>query len=223
MHAIGLFFLALFAALTESAFLFYGILFVAVIIITALEENDKGGWAFIMLLFSIIFFFKFHVGALLTFIAHNPGRVFLYVLGYFAAGAIWGCIKWYLFVRRKLAEYEEKKAQFLHERGVKEFTPELAAYFFDRNSGSVPQVYSHKGDIILWMTYWPFSILWSLLADFVQEAFRIFYNFASTYLQRLSDRLFKTVSADKALADAHAERVRKEEERAAEPDNNRRF
>jgi hypothetical protein len=80
-----------------------------------------------------------------------------------------------------------------------------------------PQVRLHKGDIMLWMTYWPFSGLWTLINDPIRKVFRTIYTHIAKSLQAISDRMSKGVTADLALAKQgeEAEAAKLEAERAA--------
>ena len=208
------FFAGIFAALAFGTIWGWIILVVAFIVITALVENDKGFWAFLGTLLSVILLCGGHFDSALHFIAANPGKVVLMILSYFVLGTVWSILKWFLYVNRQLEKYNERKAHWLHNENLTAITTSEQALDFKRHLGTFgelsPQVREHKSDILLWMTYWPFSCLWTLINDPIRKIFRTIYVHITTSLQAISDRMFKGVVADLELAkeaeDAEKER-----------------
>lgn len=194
-------FAALAVALTFGSLWFWVLLFIAFCTITSFVEHERGGAAFFAVLVTTVLLMNRHIYDFFAFIIHRPGGTSVYILAYFALGTIWGIVKWFLHVTRELERYNEKKADFLKYRGngATEITPELVKDFKDYAGygfGKPPQVSEHKGDILMWMTYWPFSGIWTLINDPVRRAFRAIYRSISTTLQAMSDRLFKSAQAE---------------------------
>jgi hypothetical protein len=46
------------------------------------------------------------------------------------------------------------------------------------------------------MSYWPWSLSWTILKDPVRKAFSTIYHHIAVYLQEISDRAFKGIEAD---------------------------
>jgi hypothetical protein len=88
-----------------------------------------------------------------------------------------------------------------------------------------PQAREHKSDIMLWMTYWPFSCLWTIINDPIRKIFRTIYTHIATSLQKISDRMFKGAMADLALAKEaeEAEKAKQEERVAGKLERYKRF
>jgi len=59
-----------------------------------------------------------------------------------------------------------------------------------------PLVSRNKGRIVAWMTYWPWSGLWTLINDPVRRTFRFLYRRISTTLQRMSDKMFADIESE---------------------------
>lgn len=57
-----------------------------------------------------------------------------------------------------------------------------------------PSLNDHKSTILTWMTFWPASLLWTLLNDPIRAAFRHIYISLSRTLQAISDHAFSRVS-----------------------------
>jgi len=194
-----------------GSFWFWMLIAAEIIMLFVFIDNENGVGATI----SVVAF-----GALLQWfgnvdIIHYVQGHPLFILScagaYFALGAVWGVIKWWIFCRDRLEEYEEAREKFLKSKGqptgTKVVPPELRPEwrnYLDRNKDyrtgdnlSVPpQVRTHKAKIMRWMTFWVVSIIWSFINDFVKRIFRTIYQRLSTFLQRISDNMFGTVKDD---------------------------
>jgi hypothetical protein len=53
-----------------------------------------------------------------------------------------------------------------------------------------PRARDYKASILLWMSLWPMSALWTVLDDLVKEVFENIYQFLSTWLQSIADKAF---------------------------------
>lgn len=188
---------AVMAALAFGTVWFWTLLILSIILITAFVENERGVGAFICLVLTIgILSISF---PLIREVLHHPGKTLLYVLAYFVAGTIWGVVKWFLYVRKQLEAYQERKANTMNARGIKEMTPALAVEL--RSYASVPQVRENKSKVMFWMTYWPFSGLWTLINDPVRRIFKFIYTSIQEWLQGISNRAFKGVQEELKIAD----------------------
>jgi hypothetical protein len=148
---------------------------------------------------------------IIKFVLSDPKRTALLVLAYFAVGAIWGVVKWVFFVHSQLEQYNEAKARFLAENKLTAIDTPKAAFdfreFISRRFSRVevnPQVSNHKADVTFWMSYWPFSALWTLINDPVRKFFRMIYTYLQGTMQSISDRMFKHASAELGMADNYA-------------------
>lgn len=117
-------------------------------------------------------------------------HVLYFALGYIICGAIWGVIKWNFFVGDRKEEYEEYKRNWLENHGVynTNVVPDKLKNEFKNNlirsskwsiykggttiPNVVPLAQDNKARIVRWMAYWPWSILWSMLADVCRHIFR---------------------------------------------------
>jgi hypothetical protein len=191
---------------------FWLLLFIDFCIITALVENESGVWATIVFLgslFGLNFLWKLPI---IDSVKANPGHTALLVLSYFAIGVVWSIIKWYFFVHNKMVKYNNYKAEFLKDQKADAMTPELAAKFMDhlgsrydaRNegiTGAAPLAREHKASLTRWGTYWPFSIIGTLLNDVVRRTWEYIYELLQTTYQRMSEAIFKSATADVKMAE----------------------
>jgi len=186
---------------------------VVFIAITALVENDEGFWATVIAIGTVCSLqFLSHI-PLLTAIKAHPGTTALYIASYFAIGAGWSLFKWYVFLTKARIKYESAKADFLEEYSAKELTGELAAKFMDllasnhsysdddhAISATPPEARKHKSNLTRWATYWPFSMVGFALNDVVRKAWNYIYDLLQSTYQRISNHVFRNVSADAAMA-----------------------
>ena len=61
---------------------------------------------------------------------------------------------------------------------------------------AIPQARKHKYDIMRWLGYWPFSMIWTLVSDFVKRVARAIYNMIHGILQSISNKIFADVKQD---------------------------
>ena len=147
------------------------------------------------------------------FMVGNPFKVLALVVGYFALGALWGVVKWWIFCADRLREYEEFKTSFLKARGhanAKTVPEELRRAFKDALASNkwhskgdlsvAPSAKEHKAKILRWMTFWWVSLIWSLINDFVKRLFREIYNRIAAFLQHISDSMFNKAGVEADLA-----------------------
>jgi hypothetical protein len=191
---------------------FWLLLFIDFCVITALVENESGVWATIVFLgslFGLNFLWKLPI---IDSVKANPGHTALLVLSYFAIGIVWSIVKWYFFVHNKMVKYNDFKAEFLKTNKADAMTPELAASFMDhlknrydaRNEGidgTAPLASEHKAALTRWGTYWPFSIVGTMLNDVVRRAWEYIYEMLQTTYQRMSEAIFKSATADVKMAE----------------------
>jgi hypothetical protein len=149
---------------------------------------------------------------LIGFVVANPLKLLAVVAAYFVLGGAWGAVKWWILIGDRLHEYKELKEEFLVARGLPAGTKVVPAERkaewkeklehhrdYSRGGGllsDAPRVRSNKGRILRWMTFWPVSLIWSIINDFVKRIFRSIYHRIAGVLQRMSDNMFRGVQDD---------------------------
>jgi hypothetical protein len=166
-------------------FVIFTILFL-VFIIAALEvdtytEKDKGGGflatvivigAFVCYYFfgssqqihDLFFYFKAHIGIAIGFF-----------LLYFVFGVVWSFFKWFFFLRRRrdnLLNIHRVKANGL-------------------NIDDIPLAKDNTNRLASWITYWPFSAIWTLLNDPVRKFVRFLVETFGGFYDRMSQSAFE--------------------------------
>lgn len=167
-------------------------------------------------------------------VANNWFASLIAVISYFVIGAGWSVFKWWLYVNDKFDAYTDFKIAWLKEKGLpiagpvpEELRPEWVDYIDDKNrsrfrwddeeskiTSEPPSARMNKDRIVCWMSFWPASMLWSVLNDMIVRIFNEIYRWISVTLQQISDRAFSDVKAElptKEQMDAF--RKKQEEER----------
>lgn len=135
------------------------------------------------------------------FARDHPVSFSLWVGGYIVAGTIWAIVKWWFFVRKVRRKYDDAKSKFLKGKGfnVMVIPPELREDWrrtIGFGFGAPPQAREHKGDILFWMTFWPFSLTWTLVDDVITRIFEEIYEALHSFLQSISNRAFRGIEND---------------------------
>ena len=137
----------------------------------------------------------------------------LAVIGYFLLGIFWSFVKWWLRVTEKAQECQEAMAKFLREHqppNVKSAVP-LNLQQSERSGRNLRDEWKHmlsvrydlkkpiavenKERISVWIIYWPFSLLWSLIHDFIQRLWEQFVIRFQKFYQGISDRAYRKLDA----------------------------
>ncbi|HTM68611.1 MAG TPA: hypothetical protein VL426_04885 [Candidatus Binatia bacterium] len=204
-----------------GTFWFWALLAIHFCVLLALIEYEKVGWATFSLIatFAVLHFFgDFNV---VSAAIHNPITALIVAAGYFAAGTAWSVIKWWFYVRNCREDYDKKKAAFLERNGVEgaaipdalkgKWKEELEGDYRYGGRGSrrasfaggiIPKAGDHKGRIMTWMCYWPWSMVWTLINDPVKRLFKQIYLQIQGLLQSISNRAFRGVEDDLAMPPA---------------------
>lgn len=187
----------------ESALLFW-----------ALEE-DSGFGATVSLIVTVLLLQYLGDANVFGYIKGNPLEVVSYVLGYFLFGTLWSFGKWYFFLLNLREKYDEARAFFLKNRNVAgnqipvSMRNDWKKYWHDqvrsldhyyegavREEDLIPKARNHKARILLWMTYWPWSMVWTLICDVVKKIFKHIYQALQRWYQRIANHVFRGIEND---------------------------
>lgn len=191
----------LFAALSFWAWLFIAI---EIVLLFVLVETDQGvGAGISILIFAALLNWVGGVPVFATIWA-NPLWVFALLGIYLVVGTGWAISKWYIHVKKIARKYREIKDEFMSDRGLEKGHPlddkqrlELRSRTQAQGLREVPpKANKNKSRITGWMMFWPVSMIWSVLDDFVKELFFQIYDYIGGFLQRISDRVFKDIVDD---------------------------
>ena len=145
-------------------------------------------------------------GGYLGWALHNPITILELSAAYFVVGAIWSVCRWYFFVRRLALAYRDARIRFLEDAGLSDVTettpvPEnlrsdwshRPLYYKDRSYmpsdlQSIKLRY-HKARILIWIGYWPFSMLWVMLDDLLHAIVTEVYERLQVVFRAIADRV----------------------------------
>lgn len=135
------------------------------IILLASVANEKwyGAWA-IFIVSAITIHFVSPAYSLFTFIYNNPLDFLLRVVLYILIGLLWSFIKWYSYVKSRVATYLDQKKEWDEDATREEYRkPKLTSF--------TPDASNNLDRLFGWAAFWPWSLLWAILSD----AVKIFY------------------------------------------------
>ncbi|MDF1504450.1 hypothetical protein [Roseisolibacter sp. H3M3-2] len=215
-------------ALFWSAALFF------VLVLSVQVAREASGAAFLTLLLGVATLSWISRFPLQEWVRDHPGTVLRWVAVYYAGGVVWASWKFVRFHRRKVRPYLEWRTRQLQQLGVasaSELDEEQAFRFQEaaakagfplRTMGQVTDLRRYRRDFAFWASYWPFSLLGTLLRFVVRDAFAAIFHGAFAALgatiRRWLTRLYRDVHADRdaVLAKAEAYRARQAEAEGGE-------
>ena len=139
----------------------------------------------------------------LAFLKTNYVLILKYTAYYFGIGIVWSFVKWYFFLLKAKDEYQRRKKEFLstllkkeahvanearegkiHPAYQKEWVKEAKMYKL------VPKASDNKARITTWMMYWSFSMIGTLLGDWLSQLWNAIYNLFGNMYDRISKAVF---------------------------------
>ncbi|TSC89160.1 MAG: hypothetical protein G01um10143_541 [Parcubacteria group bacterium Gr01-1014_3] len=174
--------------------------------------KDKGTWATVSLIATCAILNWVSGMPLLHWVAGHFWLALAYAGGYFVAGTVWSVVKWYSYVTDQRERYDEMKDAFFKNYNLNAITADNRTAWKrwlddGHESGKgcgrtrckcvgQPLARNHKDDVIRWMSYWPFSLLWTVLFNWVVKVCHKIYQHIQASLQRISDYKFKDTASD---------------------------
>lgn len=190
--------LMFFAGLTFWGWALILLLIAALFPIVAYEQCEVG--LFGIVLFFVAAYFLWHLNILRT-IWTNPATTLIFIALYFLAGALWSVFRWWRYVTEKRKEFDEALAKFHKEYKIKDGDPipdnVLSKWTYYKVE--VPNVAKKKRSLVTWIIYWPWSMLWYFIRDFVVEIAEEIYKRLALMYTSIVNKQFEGV--DKRLID----------------------
>lgn len=184
---------------------------------TLLVETERWGWATAALLVTGGVYSYFNRTEAIGWMSHHWQDALLFITVYLVAGIAWSFIKWFSFLmgfRDRLSEvkvqYQDYVTARLNQRStmlnmIVDSSEPLVQSFQDwtasRQWGGLsylgnslterPRAAHNKSRIVAWMSFWPFSMVGTVLNDPIRRMFNWAYNLLSSLYQRMSDYVFR--------------------------------
>lgn len=188
-----------------------------------LTEKESLAWTIISLFLYLAFLQFLGRVNVFGYLFFQPINTVLYILGYFVIGFIWSFIKWWLRVNETAQKCLEEMDKFIKEHTSKENFQSAVPLEFQKSERSgktlrdeweshiqykdelkKPIASKNKEKISVWVVYWPFSVVWSLINDFIKRMVeQLVIRFQKIY-QSISNRAFKKIEAQ--ISDQSAEK-----------------
>jgi hypothetical protein len=192
-------FLASFVGLIAlGSFFFWPAVLVPIIILTALVENEKSGWAGFITVATLISFFFLLDQSVVQFALHHIIQI------------VAGFVKWWFFILKVRDVYEQIRGEFLsktkastidgnnREAFSKALSDKSETYLSRRYTFQhfPPKARENKGRIIFWMGYWPVSAFWTLLNDPIMRLYQFVFRRLVLAFEAISKTMFKKYAGD---------------------------
>jgi hypothetical protein len=181
-----------------GTFWFWTVSLIFLIIAVVFTEHESGIGALVTLTLYILYFQLLAKINFLGWLFEKPANFFIAIGSYLIIGLIWSCVKWWLLVSHIAEKEKDRWADFLKKNDLPENTKTLPQRLFDDWSSSSfkyrkPEFSKNKDKITLWVTYWPLSMVYSLLRDFIIKVIRrIVLHFQKIY-EKIANNAFKDI------------------------------
>lgn len=148
------------------------------------------------------------------FVKNDYASTTLFVLGYLVAGVVWSFLKWNEFVKRKINIFKRTKAELIvarpdfdenSDKSVEMLCQRLrengiSIWGYSVNTMAelklkvIPIGSENKSAIIAWISYWPLSLLATLLNNPFRRLFEYTYSLVANAYDEIGKRHFKSLS-----------------------------
>jgi hypothetical protein len=195
----------------------YVILIVGIVaaIVTMISlEVEEEGWATTAVSIALALLLWNYGHDLWSFVKEDYGTTLLFVLGYLVVGVVWSFLKWNEFVKRKINIYKKVRAELIVKRPDfdenSNKSVEMLCQKLRENGISVwgydvktmaelklkimPIGSENKASIIAWISYWPLSLLATLLNNPFRRLFEYVYSLVANAYDKISQKHFKSLN-----------------------------
>lgn len=145
----------------------------AAALVMVFEEKEQEVKAFTTLVIAILLLEWGGDLGFFSFVWNHSIQFAGYVAGYFSIGVAWSFVKWW-FCLDDLREKIQRKA--------------IIPGYFQENADGKREIdlEAYRSQIICWMIYWPWSMLWALFNDIIRRVFRFIYNRIQSVFRKIA-------------------------------------
>ena len=209
----------MYTILAVGTFWFWLLISIELIVLFAFIANESGTGAALSVFTLCTFLYLFGGVNIVAYVGAHPLESVGWIAGYLVLGVGWAVLKWYFFVKERLREYKKLRVEFLttHKQDITKPVPEeLKEKWVDcltrqgwarygdwkvfeggkRLVRIIPQASRNKARIMRWIAWWPVSLVWSVISDWVVEILQRIYERIAGVLQRIADAIFEDVEDD---------------------------
>ncbi len=184
------------ALLASSTFILWFSVIAAVVIMVSLEMKSEGTATTAFSLAVALVLWNYG-GDIWNFISSDILTTTLFIVGYLVCGVIWSFLKWNEFVKAIYRVFSEEKAKFVEsskldidnirnfcevlrskDKNIKVYGSDVLSYA-DIVEKITPKGLNYKSSIIAWISYWPLSLIATLLNNPFRRLFEYTYSLVS--------------------------------------------
>jgi hypothetical protein len=181
------------------------------VLVAILLEFEKEGWATTFVSLGIALLMWNYRSDIWEVVSQNPWPTVGFVVSYIIIGIVWSFIKWTTYVKRTLGRIKKVKDEFIAEHkeindgNRAEFNKMIEKLRLKDSSGYTISVYdkttlddiikkvtpvaSEKKTIITaWISYWPMSLVGTLLNNPFRQFFEWLYDNLSGYYDKITNK-----------------------------------
>jgi len=203
----------MFELFTAGTFWFWAIIIAEIVLLFVFVNYENGLGAFVSLLTFVVCLQVFGDVDLITLVTQNYLWTGVIIGSYITLSVPWGIFRWAMYCRDRLEAYEDKKAEFLLEKGLTntkivpaEYREEWKRsveltkdYYTKRTIADAPLAREHKSFITRSMSLWAIDAIWWILGDMCVRIWKNIYNRITGLLQHISDNMFSNSNISKDL------------------------
>lgn len=165
-----------------SPLLYLAAVIVIAIWLTIATEIEWFGWTTLTVLASVASIQFFHVFDIWLFVKSNIFQTITYIIVYTAIGVVWSFAKWFFFLMNERDKSREWLNNHLKRTDLSYNKPKI----------NIPQASDNKGRIVAWVSYWPFSLIGTILNDPFRKLFNFIFNQFKGLYQRMANNIYKS-------------------------------
>ena len=189
--------------LAVGGIFFYIIVAVFLAVLLGCIEYQKGWWSSILVTaFCLVLYTVFGVNVV-TLAVNNPWMIAPYVVGYFVVGSVWACVKWIFYSHKMLDIVKDIKMEYLNRHNIssnvipedkkEDFIYKVLANSKYHDEFYPPKFLKHKADWMMWATYWPLSLFWTMLDQPIKKLWNFIYSNIGQMMQNITDKMFENI------------------------------
>ncbi len=142
-------------------------------IIKLLNSEEYGIITVVTVVAGVVYYLTGRGGEVVSYYMKDPVAFLTHVGLYLAIGIVYSTFKWFLFIREKKNTYIEDKKVFMERESNKDKEESVLKEEWKKSFGDFKRFTMYltpscnKSKIGYWIAYWPWSLLWLVLCDFI--------------------------------------------------------
>ena len=190
----------------SNIYVILGVSIVGAIAVMVSLENEEEGWASGIVSFVLALLLWNYGKDIWAFVSTNIATTIYFSLGYIILGMGWSILKWNEFVKKKVEKFKKVRSEYLERNEkfsetdkihMKALCDYLRGFDFkvwsqDVNSMKdivvkiMPNGSDNKSSIIAWISYWPLSLVATLLNNPFRRLWLYVYSLCSGVYDKIS-------------------------------------